>query len=194
MGSPSGPGIKNLLQCRSRRRCKIDPWVGKIPWRRTRQCFCLENPMDRGTWQAIVQRVTKSWTWLNQLSMHAGMIRDRDEEIHKVRAGRVKSARTSVFVEWGCVTLLVCGCVLQPGSFPNPILLGFLWKLPYISMSDKWASDVTQSCLTLWDPMDCSLPRSSIHGIFQARVLEWVLFPSPEDLPNPRIEPRSSAL
>ena len=34
--------------------------------------------------------------------------------------------------------------------------------------------EVTQSCLTLCDPMDCSLPGSSIHGIFQARVLEWV--------------------
>ena len=34
-------------------------------------------------------------------------------------------------------------------------------------------SEVTQSCLTLSDPMDCSLPGSSIHGIFQVRVLEW---------------------
>ena len=33
---------------------------------------------------------------------------------------------------------------------------------------------VTQSCLTLCDPMDCSLPSSSVHGILQARVLEWV--------------------
>ena len=32
---------------------------------------------------------------------------------------------------------------------------------------------VTQSCLTLWDPMDCSPPGSSIHGIFRARALEW---------------------
>ena len=32
----------------------------------------------------------------------------------------------------------------------------------------------TQSCLTLCDPMDCSLPGSSVHGIFQARILEWV--------------------
>ena len=37
----------------------------------------------------------------------------------------------------------------------------------------KW-SEVTQSCLTLCDPMDCSLPGSFVHGIFQARVLEWV--------------------
>ena len=35
-------------------------------------------------------------------------------------------------------------------------------------------SEVTQSCLTLINPMDCSLPGSSVHGIFQARVLEWV--------------------
>ena len=33
---------------------------------------------------------------------------------------------------------------------------------------------VTQSCLTLFDPMDCSPPDSSVHGIFQARILEWV--------------------
>ena len=35
-------------------------------------------------------------------------------------------------------------------------------------------SEVAQLCLTLCDPMDCSLPGSSIHGIFQARILEWV--------------------
>ena len=40
-------------------------------------------------------------------------------------------------------------------------------------MKVKIESEVTQSCLTLSDPMDCSLPGSSIHGIFQARVLEW---------------------
>ena len=41
-------------------------------------------------------------------------------------------------------------------------------------MKAKIESEVTQSCLTLSDPMDCSLPGSSVHGIFQARVLEWV--------------------
>ena len=42
--------------------------------------------------------------------------------------------------------------------------------------------------------MDYSLPGSSIHGIFQARILEWVAFPSPEDLPDPGIELGSPAL
>ena len=40
-------------------------------------------------------------------------------------------------------------------------------------MKVKRESEVAQLCLTLSDPMDCSLPGSSIHGIFQARVLEW---------------------
>ena len=40
-------------------------------------------------------------------------------------------------------------------------------------MKVKSESEVAQSCLTLSDPMDCSLPGSSIHGIFQARVPEW---------------------
>ena len=40
-------------------------------------------------------------------------------------------------------------------------------------MKVKSESEVTQLCLTISDPMDCSLPGSSIHGIFQARVLEW---------------------
>ena len=40
-------------------------------------------------------------------------------------------------------------------------------------MKVKSESEVTQSSLTLSDPMDCSPPGSSIHGIFQARVLEW---------------------
>ena len=41
-------------------------------------------------------------------------------------------------------------------------------------MKVKSESEFSQWCLTLSDPMDCSLPGSSIHGIFQARVLEWV--------------------
>ena len=40
-------------------------------------------------------------------------------------------------------------------------------------MKVKSESEVAQSCLTLSDPVDCSLPGSSAHGIFQARVLEW---------------------
>ena len=87
----------------------------------------------------------------------------------------------------------------------------------------KSENEFAQSCPTLRDPMDCSLPGSSIHGIFQARVLEWGAtscqqstnsqtrigcqlfcpknspgkntrrFPSPGDLPHPGIKPGSPA-
>ena len=49
-----------------------------------------------------------------------------------------------------------------------------------------------QSCLTLCDPMDCSPPGSSVHGILQVVILEWVAMPSPPgDLPNPGLKPVS---
>ena len=50
-----------------------------------------------------------------------------------------------------------------------------------------------RSCLTLCNPMDCSPPDSSVHGIFQARILVWVAIPSPGDLPDPGIESVSLA-
>ena len=67
---------------------------------------------------------------------------------------------------------------LQPTRLPSP------WDSPGKNtgvgchfllqcMKMKSESEVAQSCLTLSDPMDCSLPGSSVHGIFQARVLEW---------------------
>ena len=69
-------------------------------------------------------------------------------------------------------------CRQQPTRLPRP------WDSPGKNtgvgchfllqcMKVKSQSEVTQSCLTFSDPMDCSLPGSSIHGIFQARVLEW---------------------
>ena len=53
-----------------------------------------------------------------------------------------------------------------------------------------------QSCLTLCNPMDCSLPGSSVHGILQARILEWVAFPFSRGSSqyNPGIKPRSPTL
>ena len=61
----------------------------------------------------------------------------------------------------------------------------------------KSESEVAESCPTLSDPMDCSPPGSSIHGIFQARVLEWgaIAFSEFNDsCPQIKIEARSEAL
>ena len=51
-----------------------------------------------------------------------------------------------------------------------------------------------QSCLTLCDPMDSSPPVSSVHGVFQARILGWVAIHPPGDLPDPGMEPGPPAL
>ena len=48
---------------------------------------------------------------------------------------------------------------------------------------------VTQSCPALCDPMDCSPPGSSVHGIFQPRILEWVTISFPGNLLNQGIKP-----
>ena len=61
-------------------------------------------------------------------------------------------------------------------------------------MKEKKESQVSQSCLTLCGPTDCSPPGSSVHGILQARILEWVAMPSPRDFPDPGIEHVSPAL
>ena len=61
-------------------------------------------------------------------------------------------------------------------------------------MNRESESEVAQSCPIICDPMDCSLLGSSVHGIFQARVLSGLPFPSPGDLSDPGIEPRSPAL
>ena len=125
------------------------PWVRKIPWRRERQPtpdFCLENPMDRGTWQAIgmkLQTVRHNWV--------------------------TKHTHTQTLPKTVSAHLSKCDIVLSKVK-------------------------VAQSCPILRDPMDYSPPGSSVHGIFQARILEWVAIPSPGDLPNPGIEPRSPAL
>ena len=77
------------------------------------QYSCLESPLDRGAWQAMVYRVTQSQTQLKQLSSSSSML-----------------------------------------------------------------VSVAKLCQTLCNPMDCSLPGSSVHGIFQARILEWVAISS----------------
>ena len=57
----------------------------------------------------------------------------------------------------------------------------------------KW-SEVAQLCLTLCDPMDYSLSGSSVHGIFQGRVLEWVAISFSRASSYPGIKPRSPTL
>ena len=66
-----------------------------------------------------------------------------------------------------------------------------LMVLPFLERSKSVGHSVVSDSLP---PMLGSLPSFSVHGIFQARILEWLAFPSPEDLPNAGVEPRSPPL
>ena len=79
-------------------------------------------------------------------------------------------------------SLQSCLTLCDPIDGRQPTRLCRPWDFPgkntgvgchFLLQCMKVKSEVAQSCLTLCDPMDCSLPGSSVHGIFQARVLEW---------------------
>ena len=71
---------------------------------------------------------------------------------------------------------------------PNDAPITLIWR--YTKFSNRIPTCksvlVSQSCLTLCDPMDCSPPGSSVHGIFQARILEWVAIPLSRGFSPPR--------
>ena len=68
---------------------------------------------------------------------------------------------------------------LEPIKIPCPQPLPPLWFLPVCVHAQS------RPCPALCKPMDLSLPDSSVHGILQARILEWLLYPPPGDLPDP---------
>ena len=74
---------------------------------------------------------------------------------------------------------------MDPGSPTSSALACCLTTAPPGSPSTSIVL-VAQSCLTLCDPMGCSLPGSSVHGILQARILEWVAIPFFRGSPLPR--------
>ena len=65
-------GKKPACQCKRLKRCRFNPWVRNIPWKRARQptLVFLPEESDRGAWQATVHRITKSWAQLMLLSTH----------------------------------------------------------------------------------------------------------------------------
>ena len=103
----------------------------------------------------------KSWTWLsNSTSTHI-----EKGDIYSGLLLLLLSRFSHVRLRW------------QPTRLPHP------WDSPgnntgvgchFLLQYMKVKSEVAQSCPTLSDPLDCSPPGSSVHGIFQARGLEWV--------------------
>ena len=152
-----------------------------------------EMVKDREARLAVVHRVTKSQTWLSNRKQQSCLWNSCWKIINY--ANDVNYILEDVFI-MNLVNIsgmpdICCCCWVtsfvsdsarphrrQPTRIPHP------WDSPGKNtgmgchfllqcMKVKSESEVAQSCPTLSDPMDCSLPGSSIHGSFQARVLEW---------------------
>ena len=114
-----------------------------------------KNPTDRGTWRATVHGIAKSQTWLSDFTHTVGMTTVSTSQGYRV------NELSEMLGQLLCKSL---SC--------------HQWRETqhYLSQQSLMCS-VAQLCLTLWDPMVCSPPGSSVHGILQAGILEWVAFP-----------------
>ena len=115
------------------------------------QSSCLENPMDRGAWRAVVHGVTKSWTRLCDWAQCISAVQPRP---HLVLQQHTPQRKTRVH--------------LRSASLPP------IYNPHTHSAAAAAAAKSLQSCPTLSDPIDGSPSGSPIPGILQARALEWV--------------------
>ena len=138
----------------------FDPWVGKMPWRKKWQSTPVFLPGKSSGKRTLVGYSPQGRKELDMTEVTQ----------HSTVGYLLLVVQKFHFLGFQCTTpaqILVCLC--RP-----PRRQGYLNLMtPFLNYFES-ESEVAQSCLTLCDPMDCSLPGSSIHGIFQARILEWV--------------------
>ena len=137
---------------------------GLVPWpgNKLRLPALGAQSLSRWTTREVLESRT-IWLRVNALVSGAFLGR-KGESISAIWEG---DETIMIVLSQACVCVCVCACV-------SVCLL------------------VTQSCQTLCDPMDCSPPGSSVHRIFQARILEWVAIPFSEGVSWPRDQTRVS--
>ena len=126
------------------------------------QYSCLENPMDGGAWWAAVHGVAKSQTRLSDftLTFHFHALEKEMATHSSVLAWRIPGTG-----EPGGLPPMGSHRVGHDWSYLAAAAAVYLIKVKVKSLSHVW----------LCDPVDCSPPDSSVHGILQARILEWVV-------------------
>ena len=134
----------------------FDPWVRKIPWRREWQPTPVFLPGECHGQKSLVG--CRPW-------------------------GRKESDMT----EGLTLSLLTCiGSIQSEGSESTNMILRNCFKFSNSAVKGSEPLLVSQSCLTFCDPLDCSPPGSSLHGMLQARVLEQVAIPFSRGSSRPR--------
>ena len=124
-------GKEPTCQSRRQKRCRFNPWVGKIPWRRhdnPLQYSCLENPMDRGAGQAMVHRLTNSQTPLKHSQSHSQKHSQSHNRISSFQFSSVAQSCPTLCNPMNCSTN---GTPLQYSCLENPMDRGAWWAAVY---------------------------------------------------------------
>ena len=182
-------------QCRRHKRRGLDPQVGKIPWRREWQptssilAWRIPGTEGPGGLQCMGSHwVGHDWaTWRARLPTGPLLIGESVWLNSSPSLGSTFPGLVSVFghvtlacdVTQGLTVLCIWLCSLAP-------LLTCLGRLTGLREGMRYLGQPTPVGLTLCNPMDYSPPGSSIHGILQARILEWVAMPSSRGSSQPR--------
>ena len=139
------------------------------------QDSCLENPRDRGAWWAAVYGVAQSRrTWLKRFSSSSNKCSERgyyllSQAWYKHHTTVSCNPEINSRRQWWSKWLSFLVFLMLDLKSPDQCLLPS-WN--------RAVCLVAQSCLTLCDHMYCRWPGSSVHGIFQTRILVWLAVPS----------------
>ena len=156
---------------------------GKLSWNRVCKCSSFIHHSFPGScpWESFLA------LWSQTTSSCLSVVSE-----HRTRHSVLGYSRDPWFD-----SALWLGSLGQPGA-PGTVLMMMITTAAVINDTKHSAQClinvsvlVAQSCLTLCDPIDCSLPGSFVHGISQARIQSGGPFPTPGDLPKPRIESMS---
>ena len=132
---------------------------------------------------------SENWDWRGQ-QVRAGSVLSATIRSWALSSGHRKALEGWWVEKWhGQILILEVSPWLQCWEeFHEAILEAESWvtRIFLQSRGEICACSVAQSCLTLCDPLDCSPPCSSVHGILQARVLEWVAISSSRGSSQPR--------
>ena len=172
--------VQQLRICLQCRRCRLDPWVRKIPWRRKWQPTPVFLPGESHGWRSLVgyspwghkesdrTEVTEHILWnMGYAGIFPGGSISKETACNAGDPGSTPGSRRSPGEG--------NGNLLQYSCLEKSMATGPLWAT--LQGSTKRWTRLT-ACVHAWlcpavcNPTDCSLPDSSVHGIFSARILD----------------------
>ena len=166
------------------------------------QYSCMDNPMDRGFWWAKVHWVAKNQTWLASMHTPVSLYLFCPPPTNLLSTLFLESyflnINLTITLFRTCLWLHITLKTEVPKFHKSQwlciavISLSALWLKRNTYLFDLLSNEVcvcvcvcAQSCPALHDPLDCNPPGSSVHGIFQARILEWVAIFCPRGSSRP---------